>query len=309
MQIFDTIKKTEYNTAVALGFFDGVHIGHKAVINACKTLRKDSEKLAVLTFKDSPHGALTGNKKQLLTTNDEKFMLFETLGADIVYCIDFDTVKDLCADTFVNDVLCDKLNAKTIVTGFNYRFAKGGKGTTQDLIRLCINRNVSVHICNPVIFDDAPVSSTRIRECIKNGEIESANMMLGYNFSIKSTVSSGNHIGTKLNSPTINQALNKCLITPKFGVYATKVTIDGKSYFGATNIGCHPTVGECSPVCETHLLGFDSTDLYGKNATTELLYFVRPEQKFDSLESLKKQIETDKHSIQSFLSKHKEPTK
>lgn len=95
MQIFDTIKKTEYNTAVALGFFDGVHIGHKAVINACKNLKKDDEKLAVFTFKDSPYNTLTGNKKPLLTSNEEKFRLFEALGVDFVYCIDFDEVKNL----------------------------------------------------------------------------------------------------------------------------------------------------------------------------------------------------------------------
>ena len=308
MQIFGTIKKTEYNTAVALGFFDGVHIGHKAVINACKNLKNDGEKLTVFTFKDSPSGTLSGNKKPLLTTNDEKFELFESLGVDIVYCVDFNEVKDLCAETFVDDILCDKLNAKTVVTGFNYRFAKDGKGTTEDLEKLCSNHCIRTHICKPVIFDDVPVSSTRIRECIKNGEIESANKMLGYNFSIKSVIHSGNHIGTKLNSPTINQSLNSILVTPKFGVYATKVTIDNNAYFGATNIGCHPTVGECTPICETHLLDFNSSDLYDKNATTEILHFVRSEQKFDSLDALKEQIETDKHNIQSLLFEYKNPT-
>ncbi len=309
MQIFDTIKKTEYNTAVALGFFDGVHKGHQAVINACKQLKKADEKLVVFTFKSSPSNTLSREKKPLLTTNDEKFKHFEALGVDIVYCVDFATVKDLSAEAFVYDILCDRLNAKSVATGFNYHFAKGGKATTEDLVTLCNNRGINTHICEPVIFDNAPISSTRIRECIKNGSIESANDMLGYNFSINSAVLRGNHIGAKLNTPTINQSLNSNLVTPKFGVYATKVTIDEVVYFGATNIGCHPTVLECAPICETHLLDFDSTNLYGKHATTELLHFVRCEQKFDNLDHLKKQIEKDKLHIKSFLTEYEKPTK
>ena len=158
-------------------------------------------------------------------------------------------------------------------------------------------------MCVPVTYKGEAVSSTRIRECIQNGEIEDANAMLGYEFAVSGEIKSGNHIGTKISSPTINQPLNPEVITPKFGVYATKVTIDCKTYIGATNIGVHPTVGECSPVCETHLLDFSGGNLYSLDATTRLIHFIRPEQNFSSLSDLKDQIEKDKLQILSYLQK------
>lgn len=301
MQVFDAIKKTEYNTAVALGFFDGVHKGHKAVINKCKAAKKPDERLTVFTFKDSPNNVLSKTKKQLLSTNADKFTLLEELGVEIVFCVDFCEVKDLLAESFVEDILRDKLNAKTVATGFNYHFGKGGKSSCTDLKVLCEKLSIKTHICEPVIYNNEAVSSTRIRECIKNGDMENANNMLGYNFFINTEVTSGNHIGTKISTPTINQLLSESIVTPKFGVYATKVTIGKNHYFGATNIGTHPTVGDCSPVCETHLLNFSKDDLYGKNAVTELLHFIRPEKKFHNITELKNQIEKDKSDILNYL--------
>lgn len=299
MQIFDTIIKTEYNTAVALGFFDGVHKGHQAVISECKANKNPDEKLAVFTFKDSPYNMLSATKKPLLTVNDEKFRLLESLGVEVVFCVDFSEIKDLSDESFVKDILSDKLGAKTIATGFNYHFAKGGKATCTDLKALCEKLSIKTHICEPVIYDGEAISSTRIRDCIKKGNIETANKMLGYNFSISTEITSGNHIGTKLKSPTINQSLNKILVVPKFGVYATKVTVDNKVYYGATNIGIHPTVGKTTPLCETHLLNYTGDELYGKYATTELLHFIRAEKKFDNTELLKAQIKDDINEIKT----------
>lgn len=301
MQIFNTIKKTEYNTAVALGFFDGVHKGHQAVINTCKTNKKSDEKLAVFTFKNSPYNMLSDTTKPLLTTNEEKFELLKSLGVDIVFCVDFNEVKNLTAESFVCDIILDKIGAKTIATGFNYHFAKGGTATSDDLKLLCESSSVNVHICDPVMFENEAISSTRIRNCIQNGDIKSANSMLGYNFSIKSEIHSGNHIGTKLNSPTINQSLTDSLVLPKFGVYATKVTVDNNTYLGATNIGIHPTVGKTVPLCETHLLNYTGAELYGKYAVTELLHFIRAEKEFDNIDSLKSQIKEDIKNIKSLF--------
>ncbi len=301
MLLFDTIKKTEYHTSVALGFFDGVHKGHRDVINRAKAFSSPTCPATVLTFINSPATIVSGKEKPLLSTNEQKFELFEKLGVDIVFCIDFNEVRDMTAQEFVRDILYDKLNAKFVTTGFNYHFGKGGASSADDMMSLCKELGIQANKCEPVMCGDAPVSSTRIRECISAGEIESANEMLCYDFAIKSQIVGGNHIGRKLDSPTINQHLTSGIVTPKFGVYATKVTVDGKTYIGATNIGTHPTVGGDTPVCETHLLDFSGEQLYGKTAHTKLLKFIRAEQKFDSIEELKAQIEKDKQQILKYF--------
>ena len=301
MLLFDTIKKTEYCTSVALGFFDGVHKGHRDVIKKAKAFSSPTCPVAVLTFKNSPALTFTGKEKPLLTTNEQKFELFESLGMDIVFCIDFDDVKDMTAQQFVSEVLYKQLNAKFVTTGFNYHFGKGGTSDADDMLSLCKELGIQANKCDPVMYENAPVSSTRIRECISAGEIESANEMLCYDFAVREQIVGGNHIGRKLDSPTINQHLTGGIVTPKFGVYATKVTVDGNTYIGATNIGTHPTVGGDTPVCETHLLDFESGDLYGKIAHTKLLKFIRPEQKFDSIAELKAQIDKDKQQILNYF--------
>lgn len=303
MQIFNTLKQTEYYTSVALGFFDGVHLGHQDVIKTAVNASSDVCKATVLTFNNSPSYILSGNKKPLLTTDEEKFKLFEKLGVEYVYCIDFNEVCSMTAEDFVREVLYDTLNAKFVIAGFNYHFGKGGNADADDLISMCHSLKMDACKRTPVKYEDDPISSTRIRECISNGKIETANAMLSYNFSITSKVTSGNHIGTTLSTPTINQPLKSEIVTPKFGVYASKVTVDDKVYLGATNIGTHPTVGNTEPLCETHLLNFDPGDLYGKNVKTELLHFIRPEKKFDSLDELKNQIQRDKDDILTILTK------
>lgn len=303
MRVFDTITKTEYPLSVALGFFDGVHNGHKEVIANCIANAKDGTKSAVLTFSNSPQSVLNSANKPLLTTTKQKLRLFETLGVDVVYCIDFKDIMNLSADEFVKDVLCDKLTAQTVVTGFNYHFGKGGKSSADDMQNLCQRYNINAIKCDPVIYKDEPVSSTRIRKCIANGDIEEANAMLGYEFAITSQIISGNHIGTTLQCPTLNQLLEQDIVVPCFGVYASTVNIGNKTYIGATNIGIHPTVKKSSsPICETHILNY-SGDLYDKTVITKLHKFIRKECKFDTLESLKSQINKDKNEIIRFFEK------
>lgn len=303
MHIFDTIQKTEYPLSVALGFFDGVHKGHREIIANCIKHANDGVKSAVLTFKNSPQSVLTTVRKPLLTTTEQKLSLFENLGVDIVYCVDFADVMNLSAESFVKDILCDTLNAQTVVTGFSYHFGKGGKNTADDMQSLCQRYNINAVICDPVMYLNEPVSSTRIRKCIASGDIENANAMLQYEFAITSPVISGNHIGTTLHCPTLNQPLTQDIIVPCFGVYASTVTINSKTYIGATNIGIHPTVKQSAcAVCETHILNY-SGNLYDKTAHTKLHKFIREERKFDSLESLKSQIDKDKEQIIRFFNK------
>ncbi len=302
MQIFDTIKKTEYRTSVALGFFDGVHKGHCEVISKAVAASSASCPATVITFKNSP--AITAGKdKPLLTSNEQKFELFEKLGVEMVFCIDFNVIKNLSATDFVHDILYKTLNAEYVATGFNYHFGKGGVATADDMISLCDSLGIYACKCDPVEYEGEAISSSRIRRCIANGDIESANEMLGYNFFVDSLVVSGNHLGNTLSFPTINQKLDPCSVIPKFGVYATKVTIEGETYFGATNIGVHPTVGKCEPVCETHLLNYNGENLYDKKAHTELIRFIRKEKNFKSIEELRRQIEIDKTNILNLLKK------
>lgn len=303
MKVYDAIKKTEYDTVVALGFFDGVHLGHQKVIDTCVCTCDKNTRSVVFTFKESPHNTLCDTKKPLLTTNEQKFDLIEKSGVDEVFCVDFESVMNLSAQQFVKDILCDMLHAKCVVTGFNYRFSKGGAADADELARLCELYGIKAIKCERVLYKNDTISSTRIRQCIANGEIEDANAMLGYNFSVDTKVQNGNHIGTKINSPTINQHLHNQVIVPKFGVYATKVEVDGHCYIGATNIGVHPTVGECSPVCETHLLDFEDSNLYGEKPRTELVKFIRCEQKFDSIEGLISQIKKDVKQIKEYFKK------
>lgn len=305
MLIFDTIQKTEYPLSVALGFFDGVHNGHKEIITKCVEHATNGSKSAVLTFKDSPQSVLKTISKPLLTTTTQKLSLFERLGVDVVYCVDFADIMNLSAEEFVKDILCDNLNAKTVVTGFNYHFGKGGESGADDMVDLCNKYQIDAIKCEPVLYKDAPVSSTRIRECIKHGDIEDANAMLGYEFAIASQIISGNHIGTKLKCPTLNQPLSSDIVIPTFGVYASTVTIDEKTYIGATNIGTHPTIKKTdAPVCETHILNYNG-DLYGKSAHTKLHKFIRNEREFDSLDMLKAQITKDKEKIKQFFTKNR----
>lgn len=303
MLIFDTITKTEYPLSIALGFFDGVHNGHKDVITKCVEHATNGAKSAVLTFKNSPQSLLKTAQKPLLTTTAKKLSLFESLGVDIVYCVDFADLMNMSANEFVKDILCDTLNAQTVVTGFNYHFGKGGKNNADDMMTLCKKHHIDAIKCEPVMYKDEPISSTRIRECIKSGDIIDANAMLGYEFAITSQIVSGNHIGTALQCPTLNQPLSSDVVAPMFGVYASTVTINDKTYIGATNIGIHPTIKENStPVCETHILNYQG-DLYDQVAHTKLLSFIRKERKFDTLDTLKLQIEKDKEQIIRFFNK------
>lgn len=300
MQVFDKLRKTEYESTVALGFFDGVHKGHQEVVRKCVELSGDT-RATVLTFKDSPSSVLSENKKPLITLCEQKLEKLSDLSVQEVFCVDFNEIKDLSAYQFVSEILHGMLNAKCVVTGFNYHFGKGGKAGVDELARLCGEFGIKCVQCEGVEYDGSVISSTRIRECISDGDIESANAMLGYSFEINGEIVSGNHIGVKIDSPTINQELNVGIVVPKFGVYATRVEIDSEEYIGATNIGIHPTVGKGPQLCETHLLNFKDGDLYGKSAKIRLCKFIRKEHKFATLDELKHQIEKDKEQINAYF--------
>lgn len=299
MRVFNSTKEYEetgLSSCVALGFFDGLHEGHKEVIKST-VKEKDELSSVVLTFEKSPAAVLKNCEQELLLTNTKKAEMLEKMCVNSTIFVDFSSIMNMSAEQFVDEILDKELKAEKVFCGFNYHFGKSGKADTNTLKKLCEKRGIEVMVAKPVLFEDEAISSTRIRNAIKSGEIKKANAMLGYNFSITGVVEKGNEIGHTLSSPTVNIELEKGIIVPKFGVYKTKVTVEDFTYIGATNIGVHPTVGECSPICETYLFDFENKDIYGEKITVELLDFIREEKKFDSKEELKIQIEEDKELI------------
>lgn len=296
MKVYNSLE--EYNpnkdgVCVALGFFDGVHRGHRAVIGGCAA-DKGNRKCVVLSFRESPAKVLGRSTPPLLSTNERKAELMAQIGADEVIFADFNAVKELRPEDFVTAILCERLNAKKVYCGFNYHFGRKGAGDSETLIKLCEKQGIGVTVKEPVFCDGEQVSSSLIRERIAAGEIEKANHLLGYRYAVAGRIDSGNHLGTAMGFPTVNIPIGNDLTVPRYGVYASELVIDGVRYKGATNIGVHPTVGTLDmPLCETFLLDFDGGELYGKKAVCELKAFIRGEMCFDSSEELTAQIKKD----------------
>lgn len=291
MQIFSTLEKQKKQSAVALGFFDGIHLGHQKVISEAVQALNDGLKPTVLTFKKSPHSIVTGEKIGLLQDEEKRNFHLNNMGVQSLFVIDFNLIKNLEPEQFVEKVLCDTLNAKKVFCGFNYHFGKGAKGGSELLKSICNNYGIEVFVVPPVIIDNEVVSSTRIRNLLKNGDIAEANKLLGYDFGIKAEIIHGNHIGKSMGFPTINQGINPEVILPKFGVYASVVTIDGGAkYAGVTNVGVKPTIGLYQPLYETWMPQYIGEDLYGKSAEVTLKAFLRAEKKFNNLDELKQTV-------------------
>lgn len=271
--------------ALALGAFDGLHRGHRAVIDAAiAAARQAGLAPGVFTFEDSPSGA------PALQTAEDKLALLEAWGVEWVFTPDFPAVKDLEARAFFEEVLVKKCGARALFCGEDFRFGKGAAGDVDSLRAWCAETGVSLTVVPPVTEGREKISSTRIRQAVEAGDIPAANALLGHPFGYTLEVIHGNHIGTGLGTPTVNQALPEGFILPPFGVYASVVEVDGAPYAGVTNIGVKPTVGSDRVLSETWIQGY-SGDLYGRKLSVGLRAFLRPERKFASLDELKAEIE------------------
>ena len=272
-------------TALALGTFDGVHIAHRFVLD----LPQGYKKTAVTFIK--PPKMYISKKTELLMTFSKKKKTLEGMGFTEVVALDFEEIKDLEPLDFLN-FLYENYNPAIISCGFNYRFGKNGAGDTILLQEFCNKKGISLKICNAVKKDEEVISSTLIRNLLKQGEIQKANALLKNPFSFECEVLKGNQRGRTIGFPTINQKYPEDLVLVKFGVYKTYVIVDGKTYTGITNIGFRPTFESEYVISETFIKDF-SGDLYGKLVEIVLVEFIRPEVKFNSLDELKKQIEKD----------------
>ena len=282
---------------LALGTFDGVHRGHQAVIRAAgEQASRAGRTLGVFTFEDSPSGAAA------LLTPEDKLTLLERLGVEQVFTPRFGAVKDLAPRTFLEEVVRGCCGARALVCGEDFRFGKGAAGDVALLRTWCESAGLDLTVVPPVTEGAEKISSTRIRQAVEAGDIPTANRLLGRPFGYTLEVIHGNHIGTGLGTPTVNQALPAGFILPPFGVYASVVTVDGAPYAGVTNIGVKPTVGSDRVLSETWIQHF-SGDLYGRRLSLALLAFLRPERKFDSLEELKAEIERNARQAQEVVEK------
>ncbi len=275
--------------AVALGLFDGVHLGHRRVL--ASALGGEGLTAAVLSF--GAEAAALKTDAVTLCSQAQTAALLETIGIDEWLQADFAAYRELSPEAFVEQVLVRQLDAKRVCCGFNFRFGKGGKGDASMLCALCEARGIEVCIAKELCDGAQTVSSDRIRRLIERGEVGEASRLLGHPFVIDSEVSHGQALGRLLGSPTANQVLPDGFVRPRFGVYMSTAVIDGKTYYGVTNIGVRPTVGAEQPLAETWFDGF-SGDLYGRPLPLVLTRFLREEQKFSSVEALKEQILADR---------------
>lgn len=288
-------------TAVTMGIFDGVHIGHRTVINTACEFKKQGLDVVLFTFKTDTVTTKGRGHIEMLLSDDLKREHFDKLGVDYIYSPAFDEMKNMTAELFVEQVLYKKLNAKVVVCGEDFRFGKGAKGDAEKLKLLCEKYHIKTVIVKQAKYEGRKISSSEIRECIRCGEIKRANEMLGYNYYYKLPVLHGNEIGRTLDFPTINQEITKGHILPLFGVYITRTKIDGKWHNSISNIGVKPTFEESSaPLIETNILDFEG-DIYGQVVEVELICFLRSERKFESVDELKRQVKSDINKTREFF--------
>lgn len=278
---------TENKKAIALGNFDGIHLGHLAVINEVKKFSYP----CVMLFTEHSLKNLVGQAPPMLITDAERKSFFECNSIEQLY-IDFDSIHDMSPEQFVDEILVRKFNAQAVVCGYNYRFGKNAEGDSETLKKLCDERNMICSVVSEIDFDGEPVSSTRIRRLIEKGSVDEANKMLSESYGFCTEVLHGDQRGRGWGFPTINQLLPKGFVMPAFGVYESSVTFDGKKYKGVTNIGRRPTIGTDQVLSETYIFDFDR-DVYGENIDIRLVRFIRPERKFSSFEELANQIKSD----------------
>ena len=294
--------KTFYSTnmtvaspsVVALGCFDGVHTGHIQVINKAKEIATAQDlPLVVWSFAEPPKNFFSHRSIPLLSTLREKRKIMRDLGVDIFFCIPFDkNIADMSAEAFFSDLLLDKLFAKHIVCGFNFSFGAKGAGNTALLDKLCSANSVGLTVLPPVVSGDITVSSSEIRKAIEFGDTRLAQRLLGRPYSITARVVNGQHLARSLGFPTANQLYPKSKAVLRYGVYEVSVKRGDKTMHGISNVGIRPTVNGSLLCVETHILDFCG-DLYGKELTVEFLDFIRPEQRFSSIDELAKQIKND----------------
>lgn len=289
-------------SAVALGLFDGIHLGHRAVLNLA--LEQEKNGLIPYVFTFNPTTVLRKSKGEYgyIYNHLSKYNMLFNLGFQShIRSVSFEEICGLNGEEFVKNILIDKMNVGIVCCGNNFRFGKSASCGVAEMCDMGKKYGFEVRIADDVVYEGETVSSTAVRNMLLNGDTVRAWQFLGEPYNISKEVVHGKALGRTIGFPTINQIFDKGQLVPKFGVYVSDVLIDGYWYRAMTNIGIKPTVNyDGIPLAETYIIDF-SGDLYGKNVRLNLLEFIRPEQKFDSVDELKSQIAEDMESIQHIL--------
>lgn len=297
---FSSSKKT----IVTIGTFDGVHIGHKSILDRLKNETNNGEFLSlVLTFFPHPRMVLHQDSSiKLLNTIEEKTTLLECYGIDALIIHPFDAAfSNLTAEEFVKSVLVDQLNVQKIIIGHDHRFGKNRTANIDDLINFGQKYNFNVEQIGAQEIDEIAISSTKIRKALLEGNITLANQFLGYSYFFSGKVIEGKKIGRTLGFPTANIEINENYkLLPKNGAYVISCNIDSSIYYGMMNIGNNPTIGNNEQSIEVHFFELNK-NLYNENLEISILYYLRDEQKFSTIEDLKMQLEKDKNYSLNFI--------
>ncbi len=275
--------------SVALGIFDGVHLGHRAVMK----LTEDSKFPAVFTFNNTSLHTKQGRVIEYIYTDEQKSAIIKSLGIRKIFSENFSDIRDMSGSEFAENIIAGKLNAASVACGRDFRFGRDASCGINELAALGRKYGFEVRVSEDVLYGGKAVSSGRIRSLLSEGDVTEAAELLGRSYMISGRIVHGRQIGRTLDFPTVNQLFYEGQLVPKFGVYASSVLIGRWHYESVTNIGVKPTIGGDSfPLAETHIIGFTG-DLYGRELNVELRGFIRPEMKFNSLDELKEQISKD----------------
>ncbi|MDJ0567896.1 MAG: bifunctional riboflavin kinase/FAD synthetase [Pleurocapsa sp. MO_192.B19] len=306
MLVASSIEQIRTPTAIALGNFDGIHRGHQSVlqpiIDSFQSLQQPHVYPSVVSFTPHPREFFTGGKLQLLTPVAEKVEQLSSLGIEQLILLQFNRdLASLSPQQFVEQILVRQLQASQITVGSDFRFGYQRKGTGKDLKNIASGFGITVHLnslhkCQDRNNQAVRVSSSLIRQALLDGEITAANTMLGRPYSLTGKVVTGQQLGRTIGFPTANLELPPDKFLPRYGVYSVDVLVSQTVVKGVMNIGCRPTVAGEAPTIEVHLLNW-SGDLYGQTIKVNLLKFLRPEQKFSSVEALKQQIAKDCQAV------------
>lgn len=306
MKLYNDAKTYDNHSpsVVTIGTFDGVHIGHKKIIDRLiEAANRDNLESVILTFFPHPRMVLQKDTNiKLINTIDERIQILEKTGLDNLVIHPFTTeFSRLTAKEYVEQMLVGTLNIRHVIIGYDHRFGRNRNSNITDLASFGIQNNFTVEEISKQDIDDVAVSSTKIREALLEGDITKANKYLGYNFMLTGKIVKGKELGRKLEYPTANLYIKEeYKLIPKRGVYVVKSQINNKTYFGMMNIGNNPTVNGQHQTIETHF--FDASfNLYEKKIQIEILKRIRDEKKFNSLEDLKIAMQEDEDFSREYI--------